>query len=91
MAFLFFTLGFILTFLNLSVLKGGSSKAEVNQNLCISLSWPLYVVGLLWVHKEEIGKVLGLYFVPSKVELVTDDWPYSYDDEHDPSTNREYS
>lgn len=54
--------GFLLTFLHLSVSKGKVSKSDTNLNICVAVSWPVFVLGYIWVNRLELATVLQDYF-----------------------------
>ncbi len=57
---LFYLLGLILTFIHLSILEGPpTNPTGTNRVLSISLSWPFYALGLLWVYRSEVAVIVS--------------------------------
>lgn len=82
---LFYILGLILTFIHLSILEGPpTNPTGTNRVLSISISWPFYALGLLWVYRSELAVIISEFLGEGLKEVddtlsVLDEWALPMD------------
>jgi hypothetical protein len=75
MALLFYVLGMIGCFVFLSASDLDKTDEKTNDFISISISWPFYVIGMVWIYRHELAYVLS-HFMGFHAKIETEDNPY---------------